>query len=314
MPVVVLLLTVLLSGLAERPRPRSVRPPPPNAPSLCVETFNLNFARAGSPETLRALESSPADLLLLQETNRAWQSVVQPRLGARYPHQLWVERPHAGGQAVLSRQPLRESQILPSPVGWFPALRVLAETPLGPVQLLAVHLHPPITDDGSWVRGFFFTDGPRLAEVKAYAAALRPGQPTLIAGDFNEDTSGPALRFLLERGFRSALPEFAPDAPTWHWPVGGLELLLQLDHLLYDVSLEPLHAEVVPAGRSDHWPVRALFVRAAPGAVRPPLPPMPLLSVRLPGVRSAAHAPVEPPKLRRSEPRRDGASRELLAH
>jgi endonuclease/exonuclease/phosphatase (EEP) superfamily protein YafD len=310
MPVVVLLLTVLLSGLAERPRLRPVRPVRPEVPSLCVETFNVNFARAGSPETLRALESSPADLVFLQETNRAWQADVQPRLAARYPHQLWVDRPHAGGQAVLSRQPLREHQILPSPVGWFPALRVVAETPLGPVQVLAVHLHPPITEDGSWIRGFFVSDGPRLTEVRRYMAALRPRPPALIVGDFNEGTDGLALRFLQEQGYRSALPEFSPDAPTWHWQVGGLELLLQLDHLLYDASLEPLRAEVVPQGRSDHWPVRASFVRAAPGSALAPLPPAPFLAVRLPRVRSAAPALVEPPKLRRGDPQSSG----LLAH
>lgn len=252
---------------------RAPRPPLPGEPTLTVMTYNVNFARAGEAQTLRAIESSAADLVFLQETNRAWQVQIQPRLAARYPHQLWLDGARAGGQAVLARRPFSTSRTLPSPLGWFPALQLVAQTPLGAVQILAVHLHPPITEDGSWIRGYFQTDEARLTEIRRYFDVLKPGLPTLLVGDFNEGTRGLALQWLAARGFRTALPEFLPDARTWSWPVGSFTLSAQLDHLIYDPALEPLAAEVTEQGRSDHFPVLASFRRVSPRPEGMPLPP-----------------------------------------
>jgi endonuclease/exonuclease/phosphatase family metal-dependent hydrolase len=256
------LLGLLLAGASDNPgATRVARAPLPEEPVLAVTTFNLNYARSGDASTLAAIAEAPAELIFLQETNRAWQGQVQLRLARIFPYQTWIEGARAGGQAVLSRRPFSAPQVIASPVGWFPALRVVVETPLGKIQVLAVHLHPQISEGGSWLIGPFTTDVARLAEIIRYTAALQP-LPTLIVGDFNEGTGGAALRFLDTRGYRSALPEFSPAAMTWHWPLGFLQLTGQLDHLLYDAWFVPLSASVSRSGHSDHFPVRALFGRA----------------------------------------------------
>lgn len=260
---------------------RATRLPLLNEPTLTVMTYNVNYGRAGDPEALRLLKERPADLVFLQETNLAWQSQLQAQLVSIYPHQFWYDRPRAGGQAVLARRPFTVRQVLPSPTSWFPALRIEAQTPLGEIEVLAVHLHPPITEEGSWLFGYFRTDGARLQEIEKFTAGLGAKLPTLIVGDFNEGTSGAALSYLEAHGFRSALPEFAPEAATWHWPLGSIELTAQLDHVVYDRGLEPLTAAVLRAGHSDHEPVRATFARAARDAVRPPPPPGRALSIGL---------------------------------
>ena len=61
---------------------------------------------------------------------------------------------------------------------------------------------------------------------------------------------------------KSALPEFAPDRVTWRWPTALHTFEGQFDHILYDARLEPLSAEVLDAGRSDHFPVVGVFVLA----------------------------------------------------
>jgi endonuclease/exonuclease/phosphatase (EEP) superfamily protein YafD len=162
--------------------------------------------------------------------------------------------------------------VLPNPGAWFAALRVVTQTPLGRVQALVVHLHPPVTEDGDWVRGYLSSSPTRRAELEAWLPALEAGLPTLVAGDFNEGTSGDAVQLLERRGLRTVLPEFHPSAKTWRWPVGPLTLTAQLDHIAYDRRLEPLDAQVVPSGRSDHFPVMAEFVRAPPATIRPPAP------------------------------------------
>lgn len=266
------LLGLLVLGASPQQATRAARQPLTREPLLAVTTFNVNYALAGDAATLAAITEAPADLIFLQETNRAWQRQVQPLLAARYPHQSWHDRPRAGGQAVLARWPLQAKQVLPSPTGWFPAVRVVVQTPLGQVQVLAVHLHPQVTEQGSWLLGHLATDALRLQEIAGYVDSLEGQLPTLIVGDFNEGTDGAALRFLEARGFRSALPEFAPEATTWHWPLGKLELHGQLDHLLYDAWFEPLSAAVIKSGRSDHFPVCGQFARATAGSERPRAP------------------------------------------
>ena len=260
---------------------RVSRLPLAREPVLTVTTYNVNYAHAGDASTLAAIAAAPSDLVFLQETNDRWQKQIQARLLSVYPYQKWIACPQAGGQAVLSRRPFTVRDVLPAPTGWFPAVRVLAETPLGMVQVLSVHLHPQITEEGSWLLGYLFTDPARLTEIAAYLPSLEASIPTLIVGDFNEGTRGMAMRFLEARGFRSALPEFAPEADTWRWPLGTIELTGQLDHLTYDAALEPLTAAAVPAGGSDHLPVRAVFARAATGTSRPGAPQGVSISVRL---------------------------------
>ncbi|MFO0596165.1 MAG: endonuclease/exonuclease/phosphatase family protein [Myxococcaceae bacterium] len=229
---------------------------------LTLVTWNVNFGLANAPRSYEQLEEATrdADLVLLQETNHAWQVNVARGLAERFPHQRWFDDAAAGGQAVLSRRPFRVRQVIESPSGWFPAVVLEAETSLGPVQVLNVHLHPPVSESGSFVSGVLSTGPVRRDELQTYVTALAPNVPTLVIGDFNETRSGDALTWLEGQGFKSALPEFAPAAPTWHWPVGPFELKAQLDHVVYGPGLEPIDVQVLPLGQSDHFPVRARLV------------------------------------------------------
>lgn len=264
-----LLLVLVLAGCAHPPR--VARAPNAQEPSLEVMTFNVNFGIPGDARTLALISESTAGLIVLQETTPEWELAGRAVLTKRWPYQRWVHSAGAGGLAVLSTRPFTAT-VLENQRGWFPALQVVAESALGPVQVLAVHLRPPVSDSGSFVSGYLTTSPLRRDELSALLTALQPGLPTLVAGDFNEGTSGAAVSALHGRGFRSVLPEFEPDAKTWGWTVGSIQLSAQLDHIAASAELEPLNAKVVKGGRSDHQPVVATFVRAAPGAVERPVP------------------------------------------
>lgn len=257
---------------------RAAREAPPGAPTLRVVTFNVNFGLAGDEATLAAPDG---DLLVLQETTPGWEAAARRALGPRWPHQAWLHAPAAGGLAVLSKRPFEVKRVLENPAGWFPALQVVAETPLGPVQVLAVHVRPPASEDGSWVKGYFSTGAARREEMGAFLPALDPSLPTLVAGDFNEGARGDAVQLLEANGLRTALPEFEPGAKTWRWNASGVQLSAQLDHVAYDARLEPLTAHVERAGHSDHFPVVVDLVRATKATVRGPAPSGSSLSVSL---------------------------------
>jgi endonuclease/exonuclease/phosphatase (EEP) superfamily protein YafD len=226
-------------------------------------TYNVNFGLAGDEAGIAAIRAGDADLVILQETTEDWERALRAALADRYPHMQFRHCCGAGGLAVLSRFRFEERDYL-SAVGdgWFPAWRVVVDSPLGALQVLAVHLRPPLSEQGSVVSGYLTTPPVRRLEIEAFARYLDPELPTLVVGDFNEPDGGGALRFLAEHGLRSVLPELHPGATTWAWPTSFGRVSSQLDHIVYDPALAPLDARVLEGGRSDHQPVVAVFERA----------------------------------------------------
>jgi endonuclease/exonuclease/phosphatase (EEP) superfamily protein YafD len=246
--------------VAEQPRPAS------GASVLRLLSYNVNYGIPGDGETMDAIHQAKADLVLLQETNVAWERALRARLAPEFPHMAFRHRGGAGGLAVLSRRPLASIEFL-APAGgggWFPAARMVVETAFGRVQVLSVHLRPAVSDSGSLVNGHFSTPEIRATEIDSFYARLVPELPTLIAGDFNEEEDGSAVKLLLGRGMLSALQRFAPQRPTWRWPTVLGTLHRQLDHIFYDARLDVLSAEVREVGNSDHLPVLAVVTAAKP--------------------------------------------------
>lgn len=234
--------------------------PQPSGPTLRVLTYNVNYGLAGDVETLAAIEDAEADIVVLQETTPAWESAIRDfaPLSVRYPHMHFHHSRGAGGMAVLARFPLHEQEIIEAPSEWFPAWRLVVDSAVGRVQLLVVHLHPPVSDSGSVVSGYFTTPTVREREIVEYLEHLDPTLPTIVAGDFNE-RDGRAIEALRARGFRSAVTELHGRRTTWRWQTSLGEIRAQLDHVAHDERLVPRSAEVIEAGRSDHLPVIVVF-------------------------------------------------------
>lgn len=242
-------------------------PGAPASDQLRVVSYNVNFGLAGDPLGVRAVGPLLGDIVFLQETNAAWENAFVEALGRRYPHHRFThpnEWP-AGGMGVLSRYPIESITELPTFGGFFFAWRVVVETNLGRIQVLNVHLRPPMSDGGSWVVGYFSTRENRLEEIEHHLAALDPTLPTLIVGDFNEESDGLALGRLSQLGYGDSTAQFHPKKPTWKWSTSsGVTLRFQLDHILHDMHFVPVASQIVNAGRSDHFPIWTDFERVDP--------------------------------------------------
>jgi len=239
------------------PEPRAPEPPPEGTPRLRVMTFNVNFGVSTEPENLAAIRTSGVDVVLLQETTAATERIFRRELADLYPHMHFRACCRAGGLGILSRHPITEEEWIESDVGWFPAWRFVVDAPIGEVQLLDVHLRPPVSDSGSWVAGYVSTGPFRLQEIEAFSSSLRTDLPTIVAGDFNENERGDAIDWLEARGYTSVLPEFDANAVTWQWALPLATLRARLDHIMVGPGLVAHAAAVIEAGRSDHWPVVA---------------------------------------------------------
>jgi endonuclease/exonuclease/phosphatase (EEP) superfamily protein YafD len=252
-----LFLLALLSCSTSGPITRA---PTPGQPSLRVVTYNLNYGLAEDPLTLFALARHEADVVFLQETNEAWREKIEGRLSEVYPYRAFHDAGAAGGMAILAKAPIRNVEILP-PESWFAAMHAVVETPLGPIEVLNVHLRPPLSESGSVISGYFSTPAVREREIRTFLASLAGDHPLLIAGDFNEGPGGRALEVLEARGLRSVLPELSPDATTWRWNTSVGEITSTLDHVVHDERLVALDARAFVEGRSDHLPVMVTFER-----------------------------------------------------
>jgi endonuclease/exonuclease/phosphatase (EEP) superfamily protein YafD len=255
-------IALVLLAACESAMAPPARAPQEGEPALKVMTFNVNFGVAEAKANVDAIASADADIVLLQETTDEAEAVLRRELGDRYPHTKFRACCRAGGLGILSRHPIVADDYLASPIGWFPAWRFVVDTPLGEVQLLDVHLRPPVSDSGSWVKGYFTTGKLRLEEITAYHAALRDDLPTILAGDFNEDEDGDALAWLAARKFTSVLPRFDEDATTWSWPLPLTSVHARLDHVVLGPDLVATSAGVMDAGVSDHKPVVVTLMRA----------------------------------------------------
>lgn len=247
---------VAITSIASAPAARDapVRP----AGALRVMSYNVNFGLEGDPQAIAAIEQTRPQIVLLQETTDGWRDVLVRGL-PQYPHHRFsppTDLP-AGGMGVMSMYPIVSIEDLPSVAGPFIAQRIVIDAPAGRIQLLNVHLRPPMSDGGSWVVGFFTTRDVREREMSWHAARLDRSLPTVIAGDFNEESDGRALAVADRLGFTDAIAQWTGKTRTWEWPVGRLTLRFQLDHILHDGHFTSSSAGVVEAGRSDHKPIWA---------------------------------------------------------
>jgi endonuclease/exonuclease/phosphatase (EEP) superfamily protein YafD len=235
--------------------------------TLRVMTYNVNYGMAGDETTLQAVLAGDAEVVFLQETGEAWEPYLRT-LEDHYPYMAFHTEMDAGGMAILSKYPFAEQAWTPSPIGWFPGWIVVVDSPIGDLQVLNVHLKPPI-DDGSLLKGYFTTAKQRHAELSTYTALLDPELPTLVVGDFNEKNRK-STRMLKRRGMTDVLERYAPGAKTWQWHTSTVTLRATLDHVFVDEHLRAVHGEVLRVGRSDHFPVVAEVTRGGhPIPLRP---------------------------------------------
>lgn len=222
----------------------------PTGPAASILTYNINFEQF-DPSTIDAIEAVDADVVFLQETTRQWEDALRPRVQTEYQALFHPYDPD-GGQGVLARGAVEVVRRVASPVGMFPATCLRVETVVGWLDVIHVHLHPPLIND-SLLQGYFTTEGKRLSELQVYLECF-DGPPDLVVGDFNEG-EGAALELLEQRGLRDAATLLGEPKRTWAWSHWTGELEGRPDHVYVGPALVPTRVEVRETGGSDHRPL-----------------------------------------------------------
>ncbi len=245
-------------------RPLEPRDPTPGVPHFTIETFNINSDDAEDSATIAAVGAANADIVCLQEVTHAWVKSLEAKYADKYPYRLYVPQDGASGLGALSRFPLLHAGFIQGPFGWHPAWHFHVQTPAGWLQVLDVHLRSGTEGDGNAVNSYLTVDADHAYEMKLFQNQLDPSLPTMVVGDFNEGPDGGAIRYLEGLGFTDVLWLYHPGQWTSRRTSVANQFTQDLDHILFDSSVEPLNAWVLLDGNSDHIPVIAHFQAAHP--------------------------------------------------
>jgi len=258
MPVLCILLPAVLLACGPEPAGEAPAEPPP----LTVMTYNLYLFNQKPDAAIAAIREVDADVVVLQEVSPGWAPYLRRHFVKAYPHIVFAPDRKVISVGMMSKLPLRKVTRIPSKTGGcLPAYRVHVLHPGGTVQLLGVHLRPPLWAPGGLTLTRLMRVGSEhLTDIRHFYGRLDPERPTLIAGDFNEADRGRAASWLVEtRGMTNALAQFDPKSPTWHTDLRFYHAATRLDHILYSSHFECTSARVIPTRGSDHFPVVATF-------------------------------------------------------
>jgi len=244
------------------PAPLKPRDPTPGVAHFKLQTFNVEQSHFSDPPTVEAIGAAGADIICLQEIQPEWETAIRARYADEYPEMLFYPVPGSDGLGVISKYPIYDQGYHQAPTEWHPAWHILVDTPMGPVQVLNVHLRSVFRGEPGKVESYLTLNQDHLLSIQEFSSDCLTGLPTLVAGDFNEEPDGSGVKYLESQGYRNALPLYHPGQGTWRDPPAW-QFEQTIDHVLFNSSFVPLNAWVENAGNSDHIPV-VVHVEAAP--------------------------------------------------
>lgn len=253
--------------------------PIPQGETFRVVTLNVWVSNYDVERVGNWIQSTHADLVMLQEISPEYATDVLPNLMRKYPYIARQPDPkRLGDNVTLSRYPIVSSEYLDLGIPQHPSpLRLVVNTLSGRIAIYNLHLDWPggqgRTAPGVFDR--FFQSEDFLQKALGYDESIRNQQidrlleiwqqetyPFIIGGDFNLSTSSltyNALAANLHDAFREGgwgIGGSWPASGTHNLPI-FIPPLLRLDYIWHSDGLRTLNAwQGSPVG-SDHLPLIA---------------------------------------------------------
>lgn len=234
---------------------------------LRFATYNVYWQNSSSdkrnPESvIRIIKEINPDIMTLQETFCFSARHLEKVFRKSHPYQLFRDQ-HSNksedGLGILSKYPIVKNIYFPPKYGWFPGWIFVIKTPKGYLQVLNVHLNPPLVSEGNiglFAEGLWLTPKFRFQEISYYCKYLNPCMSTIIAGDFNESDSGIACQFLRNRCYLDVLLNKIPSCiKTWYCRWGCFNFTGRYDRIYTSRDIDTVYTRVLQKGYSDHFPV-----------------------------------------------------------
>lgn len=223
----------------------------PEAPVVRLYTANLFYLNEDSAAIRRSIEAADPDIVVLIEAADQPLQAIDAVLEG-YPYRsgsIRLDRNRGPARSVVaSRWPLTARTSAPPGLN---AVAVTAQTPLGLVDVVGVHLTRPWPFQDSWGQ---------ISQAMALAQLVENlERPVIVGGDFNS-VSGARIGKQIRR---DAGLHPSPGFPGT-WPTGLPPLLgITIDHVYASPDLAFVSRRLGDATGSDHRPVVTEITRAA---------------------------------------------------
>lgn len=235
----------------------------PNDTDLTVVSYNIKSGLGGLAGFADVIAASGADIVLLQEVDYLRHMsgrVDQPAyLGDALGmyHTFGANVFYGGssqyGTAILSKYPIvsSENTHLPNRPGMQQRglLHAVIEVEGKKMSVYSTHLQN-------------LSEPMRMEQIRAIVGLVADDPlPSVIGGDFNAHPGSPVMG-IARTAFDDTWTAVGSGSGYTH---PSVRLRGRIDYLMHSNGLEPLDADVIPATRSDHRPVRALYTLPGPG-------------------------------------------------
>ena len=241
------------------------------ADSLCVATYNVNYANRRGDDVLDAISMAGADLICFQETTVQSETFLKEQLADTHPHFYSVG--HKGQYlaerfAFASKTELRNLKFTPPEAGLFGFYTATLDFKDEPIQIFNVHLTPFQFKRGSGaldaLAALSKTEENHAQEIDVVLKAIDLDQPAIILGDFNSISTMVAPQRLLKAGMSDAFAALHKDPdkhPTWSWPTRPIPLNFRIDYIFHSVHFAAKESQILRREGSDHALVYAVLTR-----------------------------------------------------
>ncbi|KOV71038.1 endonuclease/exonuclease/phosphatase family protein [Streptomyces sp. MMG1121] len=211
---------------------------------LMVATHNVNADNPDPAATARAVASSGADVLALEEIPGNAVPVYEKALAPTYQH-------HAvfGTVGLWSKYPMTDVRAVDIKLGWTRAMRATVTTPEGPVAVYVAHL-PSVRVKIE--AGFTARQRDKSADALGEAIADEPVKRVVLLGDLNGTMNDRSLNAVTSQ-LRSTQGA-AGSGFGFSWPAKFP--MARIDQIMVK-GVEPESSWTLPRTGSDHLPVAA---------------------------------------------------------
>lgn len=220
----------------------------PAAKRLRLVVTNVLMTNRDHARWATVIRKAAPDVILAVETDAAWADYITEEFGATHPHQVMEPQDNTYGMVVVSRFPLRNTEVRRLVEPTVPSLFTQIELPSGDlVQGVFLHPRPPRPELGL---GTHLRD----AELVLAARAVQKlPAPTVVAGDLNDVAWSRTTRLfqnlsevLDPRVGRGLFSTFHADWRLLRYP---------LDHVFHSDGLTVAEIRRLDHVGSDHFPV-----------------------------------------------------------
>lgn len=225
--------------------------PEAGAPEVRLYSANLYYLNTDTDRIRRSIEAADADVLVLIELASDPALRIADLLEG-YPYRvasMRLDQTRGPSRSVIaSRFPLTARA---DPPDGLHSVAATARTPLGPINIVGVHLTRPWPFQSSWGQ---------ISQTMALTAVVRDlNGPVVVAGDFNSISNA-----RIGRQVRRGLGLHPAPAFPGTWPANLPSAVgLTIDQVYASPDLAYVSRRLGPPTGSDHRPVITEITRAA---------------------------------------------------